>query len=254
MEFIPFPFNVVKDDDLYTVVDCVADSVFDLAKDWTQEVVTTFTNIIGEHGDLSSLDFSPLLNTKSVENELNDTYTCLFNLANDIQDRHEDNNDVNIWSEATDYFEFHNLTLTIEISFSACTVTCGTAALGFAVSTTDFGLARPYYTIAMGVDSSSVVGASIGAALGFYKNFSVIPGSDHLVSFGASIPLPLLPDIGLPDVKVKISADEGSEGEFSGFSLESDIIDFEVLFHSDSSLPTYIILCVCLIYNICSLD
>ena len=232
MEFLPFPFDVIKDDDLYTVVDCVADSVFDLAKDWTENVVTTFTNIISEHDDLSSVDFSPLLNIESVEKELKDTYTCLFKLANDIQDRHNDNDNdnINIWSEATDYFKFDDLTVTIEFSFAACTVACGSAALGFAVSTKDIQLARPYYSIAMGVDSSPVVGASVGVALGFYKNFSVIPGSSHIVSFGASIDLPFLPDIGLPDINLEISADEDSKGEFSGFSLESEILDFQVFF------------------------
>ena len=57
-------------------------------------ICVTFTNIIGEHEDLSSLDFSPLLNTESVTDELNDTYICLFNLAKDIEQRHEDHLDL----------------------------------------------------------------------------------------------------------------------------------------------------------------
>ena len=189
------------------------------------DVATTFTTISGNN-DISSLDFSPLLNTELIEQELNDTYLCLFNLANEIQEREDNDDDINLFKEATDFFEFDDLTLSIQISFTACTVTCGTAALGFAVSSKDITLARPYYTISMGVDSSDVVGASIGSKMGFYKNFSAIIGSEHSVSFGVGIDLPLLPDIDLPDLDVALSAEEGSEGEFIGFGLGSDIIDF----------------------------
>lgn len=85
-------------------------------------------------------------------------------------------------------------------------------------------MARPFYSVAMGLDTSSVVGASIGSALSFYKNFSTVTGSEHAVSFGAS--LPLLPDI-IPSTILKLSADDGTAGDFAGFSLESDILDFQ---------------------------
>ena len=36
LEFLPFPLDVIKDDDFETVVKCVGDSVLDLAQSWTK--------------------------------------------------------------------------------------------------------------------------------------------------------------------------------------------------------------------------
>eukprot|EP00484_Ammonia_sp_Unknown_P001751 CAMPEP_0197022138 /NCGR_PEP_ID=MMETSP1384-20130603/3035_1 /TAXON_ID=29189 /ORGANISM="Ammonia sp." /LENGTH=813 /DNA_ID=CAMNT_0042450111 /DNA_START=31 /DNA_END=2472 /DNA_ORIENTATION=+ len=226
LELLPFPLDVMKADDFYTVVDCLGDGVFDIAKDWTQEVATTFTNIVGQDGDISSLDFSPMFNDELIKDELNETYSCLLSLARSIEDRKQEDDSVNVWQEATDFFEFNNLTLAVEISFTACTLTCGTAALGFAVSTSGAGEMRPYYTIAMGVDTGTVVGASVGAKLHFVQNMTKIAGSSHELSFGLSIDLPLIPDI-IPDVAVVVGAGADDAGEFKKFTLSSDILDFQ---------------------------
>jgi len=226
-DFVPFPLDVVKEDDFFTVTECLADSVFDLAKEWTQHVATTFTNLIGSGSDISSLDFQPMLNTESVRDELNATYRCLYGLANSIQARKEEKQQQdfeNVVSEAFDFIGFENLTLTIKISFTVCTLSCGTAALGFAVSADDISLARPFYEVALGVETSSVVGASIGAEMGFYKNFSSVVGLSHAISFGVELPIPFIPDL-IPDVSVELSADADSEGDFEGFALAADIID-----------------------------
>jgi len=227
LDFVPFPLGEIKDDDFYTVVDCITDDIFDLAVDWAQDVATTFTNVVGGDADLSSFDFEPLLNTEQVEKQLNDTYLCLFELAQKIKEREENDDDLNLLEEATDFFDYDDMTIAVEISFTACTVSCGTASLGFAVSSSDYGLRRPFYSVAMGLDTSTVVGASIGSTLSFYKNFSSVVGTEHAISFGTGIDLPLLPDIVFPTTILKLDADDASEGDFVGFALESDILDFQ---------------------------
>lgn len=229
----PFPLNHVRENDFHSVSRCISTKVFDLAVDWTKDVATTFTNIVGDNVisgnlDITSFNFTPILNTKLVERELNGTYDCLYEIAQGIKEREADDSDENLFETAAEFFNYADLTIALEVSFTACTLSCGTAALGFAVSSTDRSLARPFYSVAMGLDTSSVVGASVGSSLGFYSNFSRVVGGKHAVSFGAGIELPLLPDIEFPDVVIRLSADDGSEGEFSGFSIESDILDFEM--------------------------
>eukprot|EP01083_Nonionella_stella_P106388 306935_1 len=223
-DMIPHPLDSIHDDDLHAFADCITGPVFDLAKEWTQEVATTFTSIVGDREDTASVDFSPLLNTEPVQEELNETYACLHEVGNAIQRRAEEAKDT-LWDKATDYFALDNLTVTIEISFTACTLTCGTASLGFAVNTANINQRRAFYTVSLGVDSSKVIGASIGARLGFRPKFN-IEGTHHGVKFGIGLKLPLLPS--LPDITLAISADERDKGQFRGFILKSDIIDLSL--------------------------
>ena len=176
-EYMPYPFDVIDSDDFYTVVDCLDDLVLESAIEFAENVATTLVDL-GTDSDLSELDLTPIFNTEDIKDELNVTYECLLELGRDIKSREsDDSSNDNIiagWlEEAYDYFEFEELVHGIEISFTACTLVCGTAAIGFAVAP-ESGRFAPYYVVASGVETSSVVGASIEGVWNFFPNWEAV--------------------------------------------------------------------------------
>ena len=75
--------------------------------------------------------------------------------------------------EAYDYFEYDELVHGIEFSFTACTLVCGSASIGFAVAP-DSNRFAPYYVVKSGVETSSVVGASIEASWTFFPKWDAV--------------------------------------------------------------------------------
>ena len=146
----------------------------ELAEVASENVATTIV-------DLGS-DFSvtPVFNTENIAKELNDTYECLVDLAKDLKRRKErEDEDQNILADllddALEWMEFNDVIIGLEIAFTACTLVCGSASIGFAVDP-DGNRVAPYYVVKSAVETSSVVGASIEANLLFWPSWDNVVG------------------------------------------------------------------------------
>ena len=84
-DYLPFPFDVVDEQDFFTVAECVDDLVLESAIDFAEYVVTTLIDLSTGADNLTLI-----FNTEDIKDELNVTYECLMSLGREINSRESD--------------------------------------------------------------------------------------------------------------------------------------------------------------------